>query len=122
MRKKYKLALACTQIIPTDCPPLIACTGITLRDLRFLRRVLEAVALLGCYAAYVCRWLPMFRDSLSAPSWRVKHSKNNCFPVEGGTDWLSINAVYQLLLMLCEGFRGKFTIYTRTQTAGSPVW
>jgi len=35
----------------------------------FHRRVDEAFALPGCYAAYVGSCLPKFRDNLSVPSW-----------------------------------------------------
>lgn len=34
----------------------------------------QVFALLGCYAAHVGSWLPMFQDSISVPSSRVKQS------------------------------------------------
>jgi len=47
------------------------------------RGVVEAFALLGCYAAYVGSCLPTFRDSLSIPSSRAE-----CMTLEDGTDTL----------------------------------
>lgn len=38
------------------------------------RCAVEALNLLGCYAAFVCSWLPTFQGYLSSPSWRVKQS------------------------------------------------
>ena len=43
----------------------------------FRRGVVEALYFLGCYAAYVGGRLPTFRDSLSAPSLRVKKSEGH---------------------------------------------
>jgi hypothetical protein len=42
----------------------------------FSRGVVEAFALLGCYAAYVDSYLLTFRESFSFPSSRVKQSMN----------------------------------------------
>jgi hypothetical protein len=39
----------------------------------------------------VNRYLPTFRDSLSAPYSRIKQSKKNCVTLEDVTDWLSRN-------------------------------
>ena len=34
----------------------------------------EIFALLGCYAAFVDSYIPKFRDSISVPFSRLKHS------------------------------------------------
>jgi hypothetical protein len=47
--------------------------------------VIEVLALLECYMAWVGSWLPTFQDSLSFPSSGVKQSKEN------GTNRLSCN-------------------------------
>ena len=41
---------------------------------RYNRRailVFKIVALLECYAAYICSYLPTFRDNLSGPTTRI---------------------------------------------------
>jgi hypothetical protein len=49
----------------------------------FRRGVVEAFALLGCYAAYVGSYLPEFRNSVSMPTSRVKQ----CQKISSGTAW-----------------------------------
>jgi len=40
--------------------------------INFKKKHIDALALLGCYAAFVGRCLPTFRNSLPVPSSRVK--------------------------------------------------
>jgi len=41
--------------------------------------VFEAFAVLGCYTAYVGSCLPTFRDSLSVPYPKIKHSLSHLY-------------------------------------------
>ena len=41
--------------------------GTTVRGFNFRRGVVEAFALLGCYATLVGSWLPTFRNNILAP-------------------------------------------------------
>jgi len=67
-------------------PVLKFCGGGVLSKISVLHfGVIEALTLLGCYMAWVGSWLPTSQDSLSFPSSRVKHFKEN------GTNRLSYN-------------------------------
>jgi hypothetical protein len=53
---------------------------------------IDSLALLECYAAYVCRFLPTFRNSLPVPSSRVT----------GQDEWIGLTSLILLLPTLIQ--------------------
>jgi hypothetical protein len=61
-----------------------------MRDFRFRYGVNEIFAYMACYAAWMGRWLPTFRDNLSVPSARVKQPSIDWYTVKTFQESMSV--------------------------------